>query len=92
MRRRADLRWRLRPEDFSRMPEQQLRISRATIPLLKPGGTLIYSTCSLDPEENEGVVRQILREFPFLKLVEEVSVLPFRDGFDGAYAAKLDRA
>jgi 16S rRNA (cytosine967-C5)-methyltransferase len=92
MRRRADLRWRLRPEDFSRMPEQQLRIARATIPLLKPGGTLLYSTCSLEPEENEEVVRQILREFPLLKLVEEVSVLPFRDGFDGAYAAKLVRA
>lgn len=92
MRRRADLRWRLRPEDFSRMPEQQLRIARATIPLLKPGGILVYSTCSLEPEENEAVVNRILREFPFLKWAGDVSVLPFRDGFDGAYAARLQRA
>ncbi|MEY2493251.1 MAG: rRNA (cytosine967-C5)-methyltransferase [Verrucomicrobiota bacterium] len=92
MRRRVDLRWRLSPEDFSRMPEEQLRIVRATIPLLKAGGVLVYSTCSIEPEENENVVQIILRDFPFLRLVEQVSLLPFRDGFDGAYAAKLARA
>jgi 16S rRNA (cytosine967-C5)-methyltransferase len=91
MRRRVDLRWRLTPEDFSRMPAEQLAIVRATIPLLKPGGILVYSTCSIEPEENEEVVTAILREFPFLKLVEQVSLLPFRDGVDGAFAAKFVR-
>jgi 16S rRNA (cytosine967-C5)-methyltransferase len=89
MRRRVDVRWRLTPEDFSRMPVQQLEIARSTIPSLKPGGVLVYSTCSLEPEENERVVEAILSAFPFLKLVDQVSILPFRDGFDGAYAAKL---
>jgi 16S rRNA (cytosine967-C5)-methyltransferase len=89
MRRRVDLRWRLTPGDFSRMPAEQLAIVRATIPLLKPGGVLVYSTCSIEREENEEVVRAILGEFPFLKLAEQISLLPFRDGFDGAYAAKL---
>ena len=91
MRRRVDVRWRLTPDDFARMAEEQLRIVRATMPLLKPGGVLAYSTCSLEPEENREVVERTLEEFPFLKLVEEKSVLPFRDGFDGAYAAKLIR-
>jgi 16S rRNA (cytosine967-C5)-methyltransferase len=91
MRRRVDLRWRLGPKDFSRMAGEQLRILRAVIPLLKPGGTLVYSTCSIEPEENEETVRAVLREFPFLDLATEVSLLPFRDGFDGAYAAKLTR-
>ena len=91
MRRRLDVRWRLKPKDFSRMREEQLRILRATIPFLKVGGALVYSTCSLEPEENDEVMHVIAREFSFLKLVEQVSVLPFRDGFDGAYAAKLIR-
>lgn len=91
MRRRADLRWRLMPEDFGRMRKEQMRILRATIPLLKAGGSLVYSTCSIEPEENEEVVRDITQEFPSLKLVDQVSMLPFRDGFDGAFAAKFLR-
>jgi 16S rRNA (cytosine967-C5)-methyltransferase len=91
MRRRMDLRWRLTRKDFSRMREEQLRILRATIPLLKAEGVLVYSTCSIEPEENEAVVETITREFSFLKLAEQKSMLPFRDGFDGAYAAKLIR-
>jgi 16S rRNA (cytosine967-C5)-methyltransferase len=91
MRRRVDLRWRLAREDFSRMPAEQLQIVRTTIPLLKSGGVLVYSTCSIEPEENDEVVRAILQEFPFLKLAEQISLLPFRDGFDGAFAAKLLR-
>ena len=91
MRRRVDLRWRLVPKDFSRMAGEQRQILRAVIPLLKTGGTLVYSTCSIEPEENEETVRAVLREFPFLELTTEVSLLPFRDGFDGAYAAKLTR-
>ena len=91
MRRRVDVRWRLTAKDFLRMQNEQLRILRATIPLLKPGGVLVYSTCSIEPEENKEVVRLVIREFPFLKLVEQVSLLPFRDGVDGAFAAKLVR-
>jgi 16S rRNA (cytosine967-C5)-methyltransferase len=92
MRRRVDLRWRLRPESFLQMQSEQLGIVRATIPLLKPGGVLLYSTCSIEPEENESVLRAIVQEFPFLKPAEQISLLPFRDGFDGAFAAKLIRA
>lgn len=92
MRRRVDVRWRLTAKDFMRMQQEQLRILRATLPLLKSGGALVYSTCSVEPEENEGVVGLITQEFPFLKLVEQLSLLPFRDGFDGAFAAKLVRA
>jgi len=91
MRRRVDLRWRLMPEDFLRMRREQLRILRAIIPLLKPGGVLVYSTCSVEPEENEEVVHAFSQEFPSVELVDQVSVLPFRDGFDGAFAAKFIR-
>ena len=91
MRRRIDVRWRLTADDFSRMGDEQMRIVRATVPLLKPGGVLVYSTCSLEPEENEQVIERTLKEFSFLRLDEQKSVLPFRDGFDGAFAARLVR-
>jgi 16S rRNA (cytosine967-C5)-methyltransferase len=91
MRRRVDVRWRLRSNDFHRMANEQLQIVRAVLPHLKRGGTLVYSTCSLEPEENERVVEQVCRQFPALKLTAQQAVLPFRDGFDGAFAAKFIR-
>ena len=89
LRRRVDARWRLQPYDFKRMPEEQLKILRRLVPLLKPGGTLVYSTCSIEPEENEQVVSRVVAEFPFLRLEHQRAVLPFRDAFDGAFAVKL---
>jgi 16S rRNA (cytosine967-C5)-methyltransferase len=92
MRRRVDVKWRLQPADFTRMQQQQIKILTALIPLLKPGGVLVYSTCSLESEENEQVVRRTLENTSSLRLETERSSLPFRDGFDGAYAAKLIRS
>ena len=92
MRRRVDVRWRLRPEDFSRMSTKQLLISRAVLRLLKPGGILVYSTCSLECEENEQIVRHLLTQLPALAFETEKNSLPFRDGFDGAFAVKLNVA
>jgi 16S rRNA (cytosine967-C5)-methyltransferase len=89
MRRRVDVRWRLQPSDFTRMQERQLAILRAILPLLKPGGVLVYSTCSLEPEENEQVVHRLLGDWSILRLEETRHCLPFRDGFDGAFAARL---
>jgi 16S rRNA (cytosine967-C5)-methyltransferase len=73
------------------MQQRQLEILRALIPLLAPNGVLVYSTCSLEPEENEQVVRQVLTSASILRLAEEKRSLPFRDGFDGAFAAKFIR-
>ncbi len=89
MRRRVDLRWRLRRTDFDRMSQRQIEIVRALIPVIKQKGALVYSTCSLEPEENEEVVRRILAETPALRFETERDSLPFRDGFDGAFAARF---
>jgi 16S rRNA (cytosine967-C5)-methyltransferase len=91
MRRRVDVRWRLQPADFLRMQQRQLEMLRALIPLLAANGILVYSTCSLEPEENEQVVRRIPNGPSALRPIEENRSLPFRDGFDGAFAAKFIR-
>src|SRR2546429_8813217 len=92
MRRRVDARWRLQPSDSPRMQQRQLEIICALVPLLKPKGTLVYSTCSLEPEENEQVVRQSLTSASVLRLEEQKHLLPFRDSVDGAFAAKFIRS
>jgi 16S rRNA (cytosine967-C5)-methyltransferase len=91
MRRRLDVRWRLTLADFARMQERQIAIMRTVVRLLKPGGVVVYSTCSLEPEENEDVVRKILTSASTLSLEQEKRSLPFQDGFDGAFAAKFIR-
>jgi 16S rRNA (cytosine967-C5)-methyltransferase len=73
------------------MRQQQLEMISALVPLLKLNGVLVYSTCSLEPEENEQLLRELLDSSRDLRLVEEKRSLPFRDGFDGAFAAKLIR-
>jgi 16S rRNA (cytosine967-C5)-methyltransferase len=91
MRRRVDVRWRLQPADFARMQQRQLQMIFALVRLLKLNGVLVYSTCSLDAEENGQVVRRALDGSLGLRLLEEKRSLPFRDGFDGAFAANLIR-
>jgi len=91
MRRRVDVRWRLKPADFVRMQKRQLEILGAITPLLKPGGTLVYSTCSLEREENDDVVQELTTTMSILQLEEQRSLLPIRDNFDGAFAAKFLR-
>ena len=92
IRRRVDVRWRLTPADFEQMPERQRRILDALFPLLKPGGTLVYSTCSLEPEEDEQVAEAVAREIPGIVLAEMRRCEPQRDGMDGAFAAKFVKA
>lgn len=89
LRRRLDLRWRVRPEELDRLRETQSDLLRLAAAHLKPGGTLVYSTCSLEPEENADVVQEFLAAHPRFKLESERDLLPFRDGVDGAYVAKL---
>ena len=91
MRRRVDVRWRLKPGDFARMQAHQIEITRTVLELVRPGGILVYSTCSLEREENEQVVQRLLQTMSILQLEEERRSFPFRDHFDGAYVARLRR-
>ncbi|MDP9206231.1 MAG: 16S rRNA (cytosine(967)-C(5))-methyltransferase RsmB [Gemmatimonadota bacterium] len=104
-RRHPDARWRLKISDLAVMSALQKTILRAAAKVVKPGGLLIYSTCSLEPEENDEQVEQFLSEHPdwILDAPPEGSVapelldagrlrvLPQRHGTDGAFAARLRR-
>lgn len=89
MRRRVELRWRIRPEEIERLRAIQLELLHDAAGILKPDGVLVYSTCSLEPEENGDVVKEFLAGHPDFKLESERELLPFVDGVDGAYVARL---
>jgi 16S rRNA (cytosine967-C5)-methyltransferase len=89
MRRRVDLRWRITADEITRLQSTQLGLLEHVAPLLKPNGVLVYSTCSLEPEENTGVVREFLRRCPNFRLESERQLTPFGDGVDGAFVAPL---
>jgi len=92
MRRRVDLRWRISPEEISRLQKSQIELLDQAATKLKPGGVLVYSTCSLEPEENSEVVKRFLAAHIDFKLEAERQLLPFADQVDGAYVARLKPA
>ena len=89
MRRRVDLRWRIQPSEIERLRSAQLDLLKQAATQVKPGGVLVYSTCSLEPEENGEVVKQFLSERADFKLEYERELLPFVDNVDGAYVARI---
>jgi len=91
IRRRIDVRWRLQPSDIEAITHSQRRILDHAVPCLKPGGRLVYSTCSIEPEENDELIAAALAAHPSLHLEATRTALPFRDGTDGAFAALLVR-
>ena len=91
LRRRVDLRWRIREEELARLRQDQAALLRQAAARLKPGGRLVYSTCSLEPEENQSVTREFLGEQGEFTLENERQLLPFTDQVDGAYVATLRR-
>lgn len=104
-RRHPDARWRLRVSDFAVLGALQKQILRAAATVVKPGGLLIYSTCSLESEENDEQVDAFLAAHPEFTLeppeagvvpdtvldAGRLRVLPQRHGTDGAFAARLRR-
>lgn len=91
MRRRADLRWWVKPEEIARLQKTQLELLERAAALVRPGGILVYSTCSLEPEENQQVVAEFLARHSEFVLERERELMPVRDRVDGAYVARLQR-
>jgi|SRR6266568_194555 len=92
MRRRIDVRWRIGPKEITRLSAIQLHLLQEAAPLLKPGGRLVYSTCSLEPEENQQIVQHFVQQHPDFTLQKERELLPFVEAVDGAYLAVLEQS
>lgn len=91
LRRRPDARWNWSVEKLEALVKLQAEILDQVTPLVAPGGTLVYSTCSNEPEENVDQVNAFLSRHPDFTLDVTRESVPFESGHDGAFAARLIR-
>lgn len=92
LRRRVEARWRLSDTALAARVKVQRRLLEAALQALKPGATLVYATCTIEPEENGELIRSVLAAIPEFHLDAEQFMLPQRDGGDGLYMARILRA
>ena len=90
-RRRPDARWNWSEEKLSSLVKLQAEILGEAARLVVPGGRLVYSTCSNEPEENQRQVEAFLADHPDFALEKMRESIPFDSGCDGAFAASLCR-
>ncbi|HEU4656477.1 MAG TPA: 16S rRNA (cytosine(967)-C(5))-methyltransferase RsmB [Capillimicrobium sp.] len=91
LRSRPDLRWRAGPEQIEGLVAEQQAILDAAARATKPGGRLVYSTCTLSPRENEDQIAAFLERHPGFSAGPVRTTLPHRDGTDGFFIAALTR-
>jgi 16S rRNA (cytosine967-C5)-methyltransferase len=90
LRRNPDAKWKLSPESLEKVRDTQQEILRTYSNILRPGGVLVYATCSVLPSENEKQVQSFLKTNPNFELEAEHHQWP-SEGFDGFYMARLKR-
>jgi 16S rRNA (cytosine967-C5)-methyltransferase len=107
LRRNPDVKWRQQPQDIAELTEKQISILDGASRLVKFGGRLVYATCSLLDEENDGIVAQFLASHPDFELIpmnkvlaeqrialemgDTLKMLPHKHGTDGFFAAVFER-
>nr|AUN37197.1 ribosomal RNA small subunit methyltransferase B [uncultured bacterium] len=103
IRNNPEIRYFLAADDLKELRKKQSKILKNAAAAVKPGGQLIYSTCSLEPEENEHVCEQFLRDGPFFEIVKPrvpehfitsdgfARTWPHRDAMDGFFIAAFQR-
>jgi 16S rRNA (cytosine967-C5)-methyltransferase len=104
LRRNPEIRWRLAPADLNKCMQTQKLLLKSAAECVRPGGRLVYSVCSITPEENEIVIGDFLRNHPDFKLIRPVNLppalidaqghfqtSPHLQGMDGFFAAMLFR-
>jgi len=91
LRRRVEVRWRLGNKPLAQLVGKQKMLLKAALLAPRPGGVLVYSVCSLEPEEGETLVADVLRVSRGYRLDAQRTVMPSADGGDGMYMARIVR-
>jgi 16S rRNA (cytosine967-C5)-methyltransferase len=87
--RHADARWRISPEAVAELTALQWQLLVGLLPLLKPGGQLVYATCTVHPAENQQLIDRFLAEHPAWQLEQRWQIWPGSELGDGFFAARL---
>jgi 16S rRNA (cytosine967-C5)-methyltransferase len=103
LRKKPDIKWKREPEDIKRLVRQQYSLLESAARMLKPGGVLVYSTCTTEPEENSELVHSFIRAHPEFSIEPAnnfvnksvvtaegfIETMPHRHQIDGSFAARL---
>ena len=91
IRRKPEIKYKEYSKEMKLLPDKQLAILSSSSSYVKPGGTLVYSTCTINPEENEKVVETFLRKHRDFEKVERTLLLPNVNGTDGFFICVMKR-
>ncbi len=91
LRRRPDARWRFSSDRLARLCRLQRELLDSAVPHLRPGGRLVYSTCSLEQEENQHQIDRFLGDHPDFHKLKDILIFPPEAESDGAYACAISR-
>lgn len=89
LRRNPEIRWRISESDIKTLATLQKLFLTNAARVLKPGGQLVYSTCSVETDENESVIREFVQDNPWFSVAKTTRTWPHRDGTDGFFIASL---
>ncbi|HEX5890833.1 MAG TPA: RsmB/NOP family class I SAM-dependent RNA methyltransferase, partial [Pyrinomonadaceae bacterium] len=89
LRRNPEIRWRMSEADIAELAAQQKLFLQQAARVLKPGGQLVYSTCSVERDENEDVIEAFLETHTHFQQIKTIRTWPHREGTDGFFLASL---
>ena len=89
--RNPDAKWKLSLDFIESIQKEQEKILNDYCKMVKPGGAMVYATCSILPSENQEQIEKFLKNHPEFKLVREKQILPSQSGFDGFYMAYMEK-
>jgi len=92
LRRKPEIKYQKKTREMDSLPVKQLQLLSASSKYVKPGGVLVYSTCTINPAENQKVIAEFLRKHTIFTKDEAIQLMPNVNGTDGFYICKMRKA